>query len=112
MESLGIGTMLLSAFTGAATTQLTDAVTLLTMLSFGLEVGYQQKDYEQVLTREIVERFEQFADRKRLMMLVIDECSFINPEILHHVDMRLRALLECNVPFGGIVLILAGAPRG
>ena len=38
-------------------------------------------------------------------MLVIDECSFINPEILHHVDLRLRALLECDVPFGGVIFI-------
>ena len=79
------------------------------MLGFGLEVGYQQKDYEQVLSRDTVDRFSQFADRKKLTMLVIDECSFINPEILHHVDLRLRALLECDVPFGGVIFILAGA---
>ena len=41
-------------------------------------------------------------------MLVLDEVSLISATLLHHIDMRLRALLRCDAEFGGLIVICAG----
>ena len=102
-----MGTLGLTAYQGSAVVQLEDAVTLLTMLGFGIEVPYKQDEYEK-LKPGTINRFKQYADPATLRLLVIDETSFLNGNVLHHVDMRLRALLECEEPFGGLVVLLAG----
>eukprot|EP00959_Pyramimonas_sp_CCMP1952_P264248 5526089-Pyramimonas_sp.AAC.1 len=44
-----------------------------------------------------------------MLVLVIDECSFLVAEALSHVDVQLRRLVnEPDAPFGGIAVILAG----
>ena len=42
-------------------------------------------------------------------MLVIDEISFVISSVLHHLDIQLQRLRAVyDVPFGGVILILAG----
>ena len=43
-----------------------------------------------------------------LSVLVIDEVSLISATLLHHIDMRLRALLHGEAEFGGLLVICAG----
>ena len=80
---------------------------MLHMLGFGIEVSYKDTEYEALQERTIT-RFKQYADPASLRLLVIDEASFLNATVLHHVDKRLQALLECEEPFGGLVVLLAG----
>ena len=47
------------------------------------------------------------CDPAALLVLAIDETSFLVPEALHHVDMQLRRLRGLpEVPFGGVALLL------
>ena len=105
-----MGTLLLTAYQGSAVVQLENAVTMLHMLGFGIEVSYKSTEYE-ALHQRTIDRFKQYADPRTLRLLVIDEASFLNGTVLHHVDKRLQALLECDEPFGGLVVLLAGVSR-
>lgn len=45
---------------------------------------------------------------ERIIMIVLDEASFLGTPHLHHLDQRLQQLLGCKLPFGGLVVVLAG----
>ena len=50
-----------------------------------------------------------FGEPSDLAVFVIDQASFLEPAALHWVDKLLRWLVgEPDVPFGGVLLILAG----
>ena len=108
LTSLGIGSLALSAYTGAAVMQLENATTLLTMLSLGIECQHRTSSLEKPTSTNQLEVFKKFVDVESLRILVIDEMSLISGTLLHHVDTRLRHLLDCELPFGGLIVILAG----
>ena len=108
LRDRNIGTLALSAYTGAAVVQLEDAVTLLTLLDLGIKHPYEQRSLDPKLDPKTIEKFKRYVNEDELVVLVIDECSFINATLLHHVDSRLRALLDNDAPFGGLVVLLAG----
>ena len=45
---------------------------------------------------------------EELLALVLDECSFLTSTMLGQVHRRLQILLDCDAPWGGIVVVLAG----
>jgi hypothetical protein len=46
---------------------------------------------------------------EKLIMIVIDEISYISPEMLAQIDNRLRQLMgKPETPFGGIAVLLMG----
>ena len=50
-----------------------------------------------------------YCEPKDLLVLVIDEISFVVSSVLHHLDIQLQRLRGVyDVPFGGVILILAG----
>ena len=108
LSDMHIGTLVLTAFQGSAVVQLKDAVTTLTLFRFGRDASTKEESFDKNLSQDVRDRFAKYASASTLMVLVIDETSFIPPALLHHVDMRLQALLECDEPFGGLVIMLAG----
>lgn len=109
LRERSIGTLALSAYTGAAVVQLENAVTLLTLLFNGnIGIPYRQQSLDENVTVEERTRFARYVDVNELVVLVIDEISFINATTLHHIDRRLQKLLENDAPFGGLVVVLAG----
>ena len=110
MQEQHFGTMVLSAFTGSAVVSLENATTLITLLGLGREAGYltgeiRPPDEKQIST------FKMYVGenyKRELMMIVIDEVSFLNGTILEHVNKRLQQLMDCTADFGGLVLLCAG----
>ena len=43
-----------------------------------------------------------------VVMLALDEISFLNPAFLHHIKVRLQRLLDCTLPFGGLLVLAMG----
>ena len=103
-----LGGMASSAFTGVAVTQLIDAYTLCKLSGLPGTAQSRQQQYH-VPSEEQMSAFDRMVHGKdNLSILVIDEMSFIGCTFLHHLDIRLQALLECNQPFGGLLVILTG----
>ena len=108
LEERGIGTLALSAYTGAAVVQLENAVTLLTLLDLDIQHPHQQQNLSANISESTRTKFARYVDVSQLVVLVIDEISFVNATLLHHVNTRLQSLLENDAPFGGLVVLLAG----
>ena len=110
LTSLSVGTRVLTAYTGVAAIQLGNAVTLMTLLKLNPTEISSQSDINVKPNEEaaIKSRFTQYVSPCTLTMLVIDEVSMVSPEFLYHVNKRLQWLLQCNLPFGGLVVLLAG----
>ena len=54
-------------------------------------------------------RFESIAgDPNQLVALVIDEISQLGTNNLSHADNHLQKLLDCPLPFGGLLVISPG----
>ena len=47
---------------------------------------------------------------KGLKLVIIDEFSMLCQYNLYHIDMRLREICACNLPFGGVTVVLFGDP--
>jgi thymidylate kinase len=105
-EDLGI--VAFSAYTGVAVTALpAPAATYCTFFGIGTTTGAkgfadvkptQQATFERILG----------GSSSRLTVLVLDEFSFVNVSQIGYLDKRLRQLLECTEPFGGLVVVLVG----
>ena len=109
LATMGLGSLALSAYTGSAVMQLENATTLLTMLSLGIECNYRTTDLEEPKDAESLRSvFAKYVDIESLRIFVIDECSLLSAPLLHHVNTRLQHLLDCKLPFGGLIVILAG----
>ena len=90
---------MLSAFTGAAASNIMGQ-TLHTLFSFNFGAGYQSLS-------------DKARDQKRtlfknLKVLIIDEFSLVDADMLYKLDMRLREITQKAVPFGNLGIFLFG----
>jgi hypothetical protein len=109
MLRLGAGNMASAAYTGVATTQLTNAFTINTLFRLPVTCQSTQQDFDHTISADRrVEFEERVGNYDDLSVLVLDEVSLISATLLHHMDMRLRALLHCDAEFGGLLVICAG----
>ena len=105
-ENLGV--VAFSAYTGVAVTGLpAPAATYCTFFGIGATVGAQglvdvQSKHHTVFARILG------GHTSRLTVLVLDEWSFLNVSQIAYLDKRLQQLLDCQEPFGGLVLLLVG----
>jgi hypothetical protein len=51
---------------------------------------------------------QQQAKHQSLALLVIDEISYVGPEMLAQIELRLRQIMENDLPFGGIAQLYLG----
>ena len=50
-------------------------------------------------------RFQSIVgDTKQLVALVIDEISQLSTNNLYHADQRLQRIMDCKLPFGGLIV--------
>jgi len=109
LTRLGLGAMAVTAWTGVASAPF-GSPTLCSLL----RINPTKMDKDQGITDEQLEIWRAAftyaaCDPAVLLVLTIDEISFLVPEGLHHVDVQLRRLRGLpDVPFGGVALILAG----
>jgi hypothetical protein len=119
MRRYGLGTMLASAFTGVAAAPLpgkspgTGAPTLCTLLGMegSLEEGTVNTagSNQKVASAERIKAFEHWAGPcDNLGAIFVDEVSFVSPGFMHHMDLQLQLLMKSRLPFGGLVVIVAG----
>ena len=101
--------MVITAWTGVAAAPFATK----TLCSL-LKLDFKQMDKEKVMDQsKIAAMRAEFAqvicDPDELLSLVIDEVSFLVPEVLHQIDIQLQHVRgKYNVPFGGVAIILAG----
>lgn len=107
-----LGGMSATAFTGVAVTQLIDAYTLCKLSGLPGTAQSYQHEYKQPGEDHMAAFDRMVHGAKDLAILVIDEMSFLGSTFLHHLDIRLQALLECNLPFGGLLVIMTGETFG
>ena len=112
LSDQNLGTLLLTAYTGSAVVTLENAVTLLTLNSWGIDIPHRQEDLGEAVSSAVIERFKQYADLDTLRVLVIDEISFLNATLLQHISRRLQVVLGCPLPFGGLVCLPASNHPG
>jgi len=109
MKKYNWGHMAITAWTGVASAPFR-APTLCSLLGIDFARLHQEphKSEEQMgAIRTEYARY--FGEPSDLAVFVIDEASFLEPAALHWVDKLLRWLVgEPDVPFGGVLLILAG----
>ena len=91
--------ILLSAFTGTAAANI-DGQTLHTLFSFNFGAGFMSLS-------------DKMRDEKRnlyrnLKMLIIDEISLVDADMLYKIDMRLREITQIGLPFGNIAIFVLG----
>ena len=79
LSDMHIGTLVLTAFQGSAVVQLKDAVTTLTLFRFGRDASTKEESFDKNLSQDVRDRFAKYASASTLMVLVIDETSFIPP---------------------------------
>ena len=91
--------ILLSAFTGTAAANI-KGQTLHTLFSFNFGANYIS------LSDKL--RNEKRNQLKNLRMLIIDEISLVDADMLYKIDLRLREITQKNVPFGNIAIIALG----
>ena len=91
--------ILLSAFTGAAASNI-EGQTLHTLFSFNFGAGFMS------LTDKM--RDEKRNLYKNLKMLIIDEISLVDSDMLYKIDLRIREITQMGVPMGNIAIIVLG----
>ena len=91
--------VLLGAFTGAAASNI-KGQTLHTLFSFNFGAEYMSLNDKQ--------RDEKRAIYKNLKILIIDEISLVDADMFYKIDLRLRELMQKQVPFGNVAVILLG----
>ena len=113
MQRLGLGQMLLTAYSGTAVVELENAMTSLTL--FNIPISFGEKGLGEIKDVKHITRFEQFArlppgDYNNLRLVVLDEISFVSPALLEHISQRLEWLLarDSGLDFGGVVFLAAG----
>jgi len=103
-----LGGLVATAYTGVAAAPLR-GTTLCSLTGIPPAACNRQfGDYE-APSAGAVTAFAQYAGNlDALSVLFLDEISFNGPLFLHHLSVRLQHFLGCGLPFGGIVVILAG----
>ena len=91
--------VLLSAYTGTAAANI-EGQTLHTLFSFNFGAGYMSLSDKA--------RDEKRTLYKNLKMLIIDEISLVDSDMLYKIDLRLREITEKGVPMGNIAVIVLG----
>ena len=91
--------VLLSAFTGGAASNI-DGQTLHTLFSFNFGAGYQSLSDKN--------RDQKRALYKNLKVLVIDEISLVDADMLYRIDLRLREITQKDMPFGNVAILAFG----
>ena len=109
MRRLGLGRFVVSAWTGVASAPF-GAATLCKMLKIDWDALSTEKVMTQLDIATMQEAFEAaYCDPKELLVLGVDEVSFISPEALWQIDVQLRRLTgRKDVEFGGVLLVAAG----
>ena len=91
--------VLLSAFTGSAASNI-DGQTLHTLFSFNFGAGFQSlSDQKRDLKRALY---------KNIKVLIIDEISLVDADMLYRIDLRLREITQKDMPFGNIAILTFG----
>ena len=109
MRRYGLGEVVPTAWTGVAAAPYA-AATLCALLKLRpRHLSGEQKLDETGIAGLRADFARLMCDPEKLRILVVDEVSFLIPEVLHHIEFRLRILLNRpEVPFGGIILELIG----
>jgi len=72
-----------------------------------LRINYLQPGgYEYLVKQPVSKRFREKV--KNLEFLLIDECGFINPQLLYYIHDRLCKARKSQLPFAGIHTVLCG----
>ena len=91
--------VLLSAFTGGAASNI-NGQTLHTLFSFNFGAGYQSlSDKNRDQKRNLY---------KNLKVLIIDEISLVDADMLYRIDLRLREITQKDMPFGNVAILAFG----
>ena len=105
-----LGGLAATAYTGVAAAPLGRATTMCSLSGLPPAACFRNVgDYEPPSVGT-VNKFQQYAGKcDQLSVLFIDEISFNGPQFLHHLSVRLQHLVgDSTLPFGGVVVILAG----
>jgi energy-coupling factor transporter ATP-binding protein EcfA2 len=91
--------ILFSAYTGAAAAK-TEGQTRHTLFSFNFGAGYLS------LSDKI--RDEKRNLYKNLKMIIIDEISLVDSDMLYKIDLRVREITQMGVPLGNVAIFVLG----
>ena len=91
--------VLLSAFTGTAAANI-NGQTLHTLFSFNFGAGFLSlSDKMRDIKRNLY---------KNLKLLIIDEISLVDADMLYKIDLRLREITQMGVPLGNVAIFVLG----
>ena len=109
MRQRELGGFVVTAWTGVAAAPYA-APTLCTLLNINCRALSAEQELSVTQIAKLKVEFTKLVcDPKDMIIWAVDEVSFLAPEVLHHVDRRLRELTDQpNVPFGGIIIELIG----
>ena len=94
------------AFTGIVARNLTKGRTIHNLFNFSV-TDLKQKKFVSDASTDQLNQLRSRLNTTNLVMLVIDEISYISPEVLGQIDNRLRQLMaKPDIPFGGIAVLL------
>ena len=91
--------ILLSAYTGTAAANI-EGQTLHTLFSFNFGAGFMSLSDKM--------RDEKRNLYKNLKVLIIDEISLVDADMLYKLDLRLREITQISVPFGNVGIFVLG----
>jgi hypothetical protein len=91
--------VLLSAFTGSAASNI-EGQTLHTLFSFNFGAGFMSLSDKM--------RDEKRNLYKNLKMLIIDEISLVDADMLYKIDLRIREITQMGVPLGNVAIFVLG----
>ncbi len=93
--------------TGIAASNLPNGKTIHSAFNFSIKM---KKDiFLADLSTDQLNRLRQFIDPTTIALVVIDEISYLSPELLAQIDIRLRQIMSTpEIPFGGISIAVMG----
>merc|ERR1711942_344274 len=91
--------VLLSAFTGTAAANI-EGQTVHTLFSFNFGADFMSLSDKK--------RDEKRNLYKNLTVLIIDEISLVDADMLYKIDLRLREIKQMGVPFGNVAIFVLG----
>jgi ubiquitin C-terminal hydrolase len=109
IEHEKLGTSVCTSYTGIATLQMPSPRATICWL-FGIpgKIVNSRTDLPPMTPKQIM-RFESIAgDPSKLVLLALDEISFLDAAVFHHVNCRLRQLRNNGAPFGGVHVVALG----
>jgi hypothetical protein len=116
MDVYGLGAAYGTAYMGVASAPLGGATLCSSLGLGGIEMTKRTfSDVEPADIPKLIDAFVTFtgfskADdmRSQLKIMYIDECSQFSVAFLAQVSRRLQIIMDCDLPFGGLKIILAG----